>query len=145
MIVRITAIYSILVCFFTVLSSGAVAQIYDPVSWTFSIEERGEDFAVLSLKADIEEGWHVYATELPNDEGPIATSFSFETTKEFKLDAKIDGPEYITKHDPNFHMDFNFHDASAYFCQRIKTRTDEAFTVTGYLTYMTCDDERCLP
>lgn len=145
MIVRITAIYSILVCFFTVLSSGAVAQIYDPVSWTFSVEERGEDFAVLSLKADIEEGWHVYATELPNDEGPIATSFSFETTKDFKLDGKIDEPEYITKHDPNFDMDLNFHDGSANFRQRIKIKTDEAFTVTGYLTYMTCDDERCLP
>ncbi len=145
MTVRITAINSFLICFFTVLFSGATAQIYDPVSWTFSVEERGENFAVLSLKAEIEEGWHVYATELPNDDGPIATSFTFESAKHYKLDGKIIEPEFITKHDPNFDMDLNFHDGSAHFKQRIKLKTDEAFTVNGYLTFMTCDDEKCLP
>lgn len=145
MTVRITAIRTLLFCFFAVHFSGASAQIYDPVSWSFSVEERGEDYAVLSLKAEIEAGWHVYATELPNDDGPIPTSFSFESAKGYKLDGDIEEPEYISKYDPNFEMDLNFHDGEAHFKQRVKLKSDDAMTINGFLTYMTCDDEKCLP
>lgn len=145
MIVRITAIKPFLIFFFSAIFSAGFAQIYDPVEWKFSVKERGENHAVVSLKATIEDTWHVYATELPSDEGPIATSFSFESGSNYKLDGKIIEPEYITKYDPNFEMDLNFHDGEVEFLQRIKVKPEDAVVVKGMLTYMTCNDERCLP
>lgn len=145
MIVRITAIQFIITMLFAAVSTTGMAQIYDPVDWTFSVKERGDDFAILSLKATIEDTWHVYATELPSDEGPIATSFSFEKGSNYKLDGEFIEPPYITKFDPNFDMDLNFHDGEVEFLQRIKVKPEDAVVVKGMLTYMTCNDERCLP
>lgn len=145
MTLRITAIKSLLTSFLVALTTAGMAQIYDPVSWTFSVQEQGDDYAVLSLKAEIEEGWHVYATELPSDDGPIATSFSFNKDKGYALDGAINEPEFITKFDPNFDMELNFHDGQAHFTQRVKLKSKKAMTISGYLTFMTCDDEKCLP
>lgn len=142
---RITAIFLIVTACIAGSVFPANAQIYDPVSWTFSVQEQGEDYAVLSLKAEIEEGWHVYATELPSDDGPIATSFSFSKDKGYALDGAINEPEFISKYDPNFDMELNFHDGQAHFTQRVKLKSKKAMTISGFLTYMTCDDEKCLP
>lgn len=145
MTLRITAIKSFLTSVLVMLAATTFAQIYDPVSWSFSVEERGKDFALLSFKAEIEEGWHVYATELPSDDGPIATSFSFTPGKDYSLDGKIKEQKYITKYDPNFDMELNFHDGTASFTQRVKLKTSEKTVISGFLTFMTCDDEKCLP
>ena len=50
------------------------AQIYDPVSWTFSQKNINEDEVELTFQADIEENWYIYSQELIGD-GPVATEF----------------------------------------------------------------------
>ena len=58
------------------------AQIYDPVKWTFEQKQLSETEGEIILKATIDEGWHLYGTQLPED-GPIATSFTFEALQNF--------------------------------------------------------------
>ena len=41
-------------------------------------------------------------------------------------------------------MELNWYEKEVTFIQRIKL-TGENFTVKGYLRYMTCDDQSCLP
>lgn len=122
-----------------------MGQIYDPVDWTFTIAAQGDDHAVLSFKAEIEEGWHVYATELPSDDGPIPTSFSFTESAEYALDGALIEPEPITKYDPNFLMDLSYHDEVVEFRQKVRLLSDAAFAIEGMLTFMVCDAEKCLP
>ena len=40
---------------------SAVAQMADPVSWTFSHEKTGDNEYTLTFKATIEAGWHMYS------------------------------------------------------------------------------------
>lgn len=145
MFVRFTAFLSLLTLFAIAWPTSLAAQIYDPVTWSFSVDVHDDEGATLVLQADIQKGWHVYATELPSDDGPIATSFEFESSGAYALDGKIQEPKYITKFDPNFDMELNFHDNQAIFRQKVKLLSPEALTIKGMLTFMTCDDEKCLP
>ncbi|MCZ4410275.1 protein-disulfide reductase DsbD family protein [Cryomorphaceae bacterium 1068] len=121
------------------------AQVYDPVDWTFEVENTGETSADLVFSATIEEGWHVYATELPSDMGPIPTSVTLDESADFKALGPPKGGEYKTEFDPNFDMDLNYYDREAVFRLPIERISGADFVVTGYLTFMVCNDEMCLP
>jgi thiol:disulfide interchange protein DsbD len=121
------------------------AQVYDPVDWTFEVENTGDNTADLVFSATIEEGWHVYATELPSDMGPIPTSVTLDESADFKPLGLPKGGKYKTEYDPNFDMDLNYYDEKAEFKLPIKRLSEKDFEVTGYLTFMVCNDEMCLP
>jgi cytochrome c biogenesis protein CcdA/thioredoxin-related protein len=127
------------------ISLSLSAQIFDPVKWTYSVERHDDENATLSFTAKIDKGWHIYAQELQSDEGPIATSFSFESSKNYLLSGKVLEEKYITHYDPNFEMDLNYFENKATWRQKIKISTAGAFEVKGELTYMACDEEKCLP
>ena len=52
------------------------AQIYDPVTWSFTQEQISPDEIELKFTADIEEGWYLYSQTI-EDDGPVPTSFIF--------------------------------------------------------------------
>jgi thiol:disulfide interchange protein DsbD len=122
-----------------------LSQVYEPVTWTFSSKVIKDDLIEVSLKANIEAGWHVYAMELPSDEGPIPTSFEFKKSDLYSLQGKIEQEKFKTAYDPNFGMDLYYFDNSATFKQVIKRKTSQTFSVKGMLTFMVCNDEMCLP
>ena len=68
----------LLVIFFILSASNLSAQIYDPVTWDFSFEKKGEKQYELIFTATIEENSHIYSMDIP-DGGPIPTSFRFDT------------------------------------------------------------------
>lgn len=124
---------------------AAVAQIYDPVDWAYDVKILGDDEAELRFTAVMEGDWHIYATDLPKDEGPVPTAFDFEKSGDYRLVGELNAGEYITKYDPNFMMDLNFYEGKAVFTQKIKRLSTSDFSVEGELTYMVCNDEMCLP
>lgn len=134
-----------LLSFFVLIYGFVSAQVYDPVDWEFKVEYQGDEDAELIFKAEIEDEWHVYATELPSEMGPIPTSVTLNESPEFKSLGSLKGGEFKTEYDPNFDMDLNFYDKEAIFRLPIKRLTGSDFEVTGYLTFMTCNDEMCLP
>ena len=69
-----------------VASIYANGQMFDPVRWSVSIKEVGDDEYELKFHAEIEEGWHVYSQDNPQDEtgGGEPTAFVFDTTDAFK-------------------------------------------------------------
>jgi thiol:disulfide interchange protein len=121
------------------------AQIYDPVKWTFEAESTGDNTADLVFSATIDEGWHIYATELPSDMGPIPTSVTLDESSDFKTVGALKGGKFKTEFDPNFDMDLNFYDSEAVFRLPIERISGADFVATGYLTFMVCNDEMCLP
>ena len=54
------------------LAINASAQIYDPVTWEFSYEKKGDNKYELVFTALIEEHSHIYSMEIPEG-GPIPT------------------------------------------------------------------------
>ena len=127
--------------------SGAFSQTLDPVSWSFDIEQINESEYVIRYSADIEEGWTVYSQYLESDEGPVATEIWYETEGVVEnLGLSEESGERKEGFDKFFEMNVvKFLAGEPYvITQRVKV-LDPSKRLSGYLTYMTCDDERCLP
>jgi thiol:disulfide interchange protein DsbD len=133
-----------LILFLIALPFLISAQIYDPVSWTFSKEQISSDEIELTFSAEIEEGWYLYSQNIADD-GPVPTSFIFFESDSFQLvGTTIEGTP-IEQFDPNFDMVLSYFKKSATFSQIIKVTTDNDFKLKGELTFMVCDISKCLP
>ncbi len=122
----------------------ASAQVLEPVTWSFTSEDKGENVYEMVMTATIESSWHLYAMDL-EEGGPIATSFTFEPGTGYSLNGKpftITKPE--VKYDNSFEMKIGMYSGSAEFRQKIKVSSYPA-KVIGFVTFMSCDDKQCLP
>jgi thiol:disulfide interchange protein len=134
-----STLFLLLVIFFT-----ANSQILQPVKWSFDTKKISNDEFDLILKAEIDKGWHVYATDTVID-GPIPTSFKFKVSGEYELVGKLGKPKPIEEYDKVLEMELRYFEHGAIFKQRVKMRTDKPFQVTGELEFMACNDRSCLP
>lgn len=116
-----------------------------PVRWEMTSEELSPSEFNLIFTAKIDDGWSVYSHYLEGDDGPYPTEFTFEEGSHYKLVGKVvEEGKKIEGHDPVFDMNVIKFKKKVAFKQRVKV-TDFNQPVKGYLTYMTCDDEQCLP
>jgi thiol:disulfide interchange protein DsbD len=119
-------------------------QVYDPVKWEFSYKLDGDDHALLQFTAAIEKGWHVYSTTIEDGVGPIPTFIDFKTLTGAELEGGIIEPTPHKDYDPNFDMELLWFEDKVTLEQRVKL-SDQFANVSGELTFMTCDDSKCLP
>lgn len=134
----------LLIIFFVITALHISAQIYDPVTWDFSYEKKGDNQYEIVITASIEDGSHIYAMIVP-DGGPIPTSFSFDTLKSYKLDGttfNVIPP--IEKMDEAFGFKIKTYSKKAEFRQKV-TAVDPSFTVTGIVNFMACNNVTCSP
>ncbi|WP_167615190.1 protein-disulfide reductase DsbD family protein [Maribellus sediminis] len=133
-----------LALFLFVLAIAARSQVVEPVTWSFSQNKVSETEYDLLLTAKIDEGWHLYATELPEG-GPIQTTFYFEGLENAELSGEISADkEAIDKFDPSFQLDVKYYEKEVTFKQCVKL-TGTSGTVNGYVEFMSCNDETCTP
>jgi len=135
----------VFITFFALLASlSSFGQMFNPVSWSFSAEEVSENVYDLKFNAKIESGWAIYSQFIGED-GPIPTSFEFEAGGHFTRDGEVKESDNAKKsHDPIFEMELIKFYKTATFTQRVEV-SDKSKPIAGYLTFMTCNDERCLP
>lgn len=128
-----------------ILLNGVIAQIYEPVKWSFKVV--GEDAAemVLHFTATIAPGWHIYDMQLPEN-GPVPTSFTFESVEGVTLTGKISATTQAQlKISAVFdNMELRQYENTVTFAQKIKLKDSDRFTIKGHITFMACDDEKCL-
>ncbi len=141
---KIKAFFTIALSFILV-QTAIQAQVYDPVKWKFDVKEISDTEAEISFTATIEEGWHIYANELESDMGPLPTEFLFNESTDYKKVGKIKQGKFKSEYDKNFQMNLDFFEGKPVFKQRIKRIANSDFKITGELSYMVCDDEKCLP
>lgn len=121
-----------------------LAQEFDPVDWSFDVEQDG-DRAILVMTAEIEEGWHIYSQFQDYEDGPLPTEFVFNEEKAFILVEGVQEPDSrITKYDPNFELDLSYFETEAAFRQEVTVKSEEDFNITGTLMFMTCNGVMCL-
>lgn len=127
-------------------SQLALAQVLDPVSWSWELHPGPDNTATLVYTADIDQGWTVYS-QFTSDEGPVPTSIVYENANGIELigDAVETGKKK-SGYDKLFEVDvIKFLSDEPYvIAQKIKIN-DPSASLSGYLTYMTCDEKRCLP
>ena len=127
-------------------SLGAKAQIIrDAVSWSHSVEDKSPTEKVIVFSATIKGDWHLYGTELPSG-GPTPTSLIVDKIAGAQLVGKLTASKKpIEKHDPNFDMTLRFYSGQVSFRQTLRITDPKAFSFSGAIRYMVCNDEQCLP
>jgi thiol:disulfide interchange protein DsbD len=120
------------------------SQILEPVKWTFDSKQDGKDVQLI-FKATIEETWHLYDTYLPEG-GPVPTSINFADSAQFEFTGELQKiPEPTEEFDKTFQMNLRYFSKEATFIQPIRLKTDGPVEISGYVEFMCCDDEMCLP
>lgn len=127
-----------------VICAGAYAQIETPVRWSYAAKKLSSKEAVVFLKATIQPGWHIYSLNV-GDGGPIKTSFEFTPSKLYATNGKTAEPTPISKFEKAFNMNVSYFEKEVVFQQKISLKSAAATNITGKLTYMTCNDKKCLP
>jgi len=121
------------------------SQIFEPVKWNFQLKNTGKTTADVIIKATIEEGWHLYGMNIPKD-GPRPTSIVFDKVQNAKLEGKVQGLSKLKEmYDPNFDMKLSWYANEAVFVQKISFTDAAKVSVKGYVEFMSCNDESCLP
>ncbi|TLX76957.1 DUF255 domain-containing protein [Labilibacter sediminis] len=123
---------------------SALAQIEQPVSWQFSHTKVEDGKYKLTFKANIESGWHLYSVSLPEG-GPIATSINYESSDIImSKEDLVESPAPEKHYDSAFDMELAYWSNQATISQIVEV-TSGAESISGYVEFMVCDDERCLP
>ena len=122
----------------------AFAQIQDPVQFKTEWKKISDTEAQIVFTGVIDEGWHVYSTDLPEG-GPISATFNTDKMEGIELDGKLmpEGKE-IEAFDKVFDMKLRYFEEKATFIQKLKITAANYF-IEGYLQYGSCNDENCLP
>ncbi|MBK8969716.1 MAG: thioredoxin family protein [Lewinellaceae bacterium] len=131
----------------TLLAFSTAASIFaqNPVKWAYTTKDAGNGQVDLIFTASIDEGWTTYSQFLESEDGPVPTSFTFQEGPHFELKGKTEeSGDKFTKYDNVFGMKLTKFKHKGIFTQRVKIN-DPGKPITGYLTFMVCNDEMCLP
>lgn len=115
------------------------------VKWSFTTKDAGNCQVDLIFTGIINEGWYTYSQFLESEDGPVPTSITFQEGANYTLvDKAKESGEIIKVHDAIFAMNLTKFKHKAILTQRVVVK-DPNKPITGYVTYMTCNDEMCLP
>lgn len=121
------------------------AQESEPIKWSFDINQIGPDDYQILFQADLEQGWNIYSQDLADD-GPIPTSISYTSDNVEYESIAIETGDKKEGMDEMFGMNLIKYSSKEPFRMKHKVKvTDISKPVTGYVTYMMCNDKMCLP
>jgi len=120
------------------------AQMVNPVHFSSQLKMLDGDEAEIVFTATIDEGWHVYSTDL-GDGGPISATFNVVKMDGVETVGKLKARGNVAKQfDKLFDMEVRFFEHKATFVQKIRF-TKQQYTIDCFLEYGACNDEMCMP
>jgi thiol:disulfide interchange protein DsbD len=150
-VVKINTFLLVLLAF--LFAGSAFGQ--NPVKWTLESDAKGKTLKTnekfkAAVKAEIEDGWHLYALDQPEG-GPVATTVKIPEGAPFKIEGKITSPAPVTKSDSNFIVDdkpleTKFFEKTAQFNLPLQAASDaKADDLAANVRFQVCTDSVCLP
>jgi hypothetical protein len=125
--------------FFSLLSTWAFSQ--EKIQWSFDYVAFPSS---IQISAKIENGWHLYTLDLDPSIGPVPTQIVLEKNKLVKeLQPFEVSTEAKKSFEANFGAEVSYYEHEFHAFKRILVK--KPTIVKGELTYMLCDDKRCLP
>lgn len=136
--------FSLLISFLILVVIQSYSQVLEPVKWAFESKQEGQE-ATLIFKATIEDGWHLYDTQLPEG-GPIKTSVHFADSTLFEFAGELIREPLPTEvFDKTFNMKLGYFSNQATLTQKIRLKNQDKTEIKGYVEFMSCNDETCTP
>lgn len=134
-----------LVLLLVLLTNMLTGQIFEPVTWSHELKITGKNSGEIIHKATIEDKWHLYGMNIPEN-GPRPTTIVYETFSNAQKSGEIIAKsKLIQVYDPSFEMNLTWYAKEAVFVQKITFKDATKVKINGYVEFMACDDERCLP
>ncbi len=131
----------LLLALFSVCSMHA--QMVKAASWTTSQQMTSDTEGVMKFTVSIEPGYHMY--DMQEVEGPTPLSFTWEKLEGVKLVGKpTPSKAPVSQYDSTFETNLSWWTGSVTLTQKF-VATEKNFTIEGYLRYMLCNDENCIP
>jgi thiol:disulfide interchange protein len=143
-------IYRCLSLFLLIVSASIAVSAQNPAKWSLKIDPSAAKFsegdrAKVTLRAALEDTWHLYAMEQPPG-GPIATTIKVPEGSSYEIDGTVSSAEPITEFDSNFNIDTKFFKNFAEF--EIPLRFLSETVASGVeidVRFQLCTDALCLP
>lgn len=140
-----TKSYLILMLLFISTVSISYSQVHNPVKWDFKQVKLNDSEYELHFKASIEKGWHLYSTNIP-DGGPIATSFHYNDSVGYVNNGVMTTSKSpVAVFDKTFNMKLEYFGDEVSFIQKIVVKDPSLKNISGYVEYMSCNEETCTP
>ena len=120
------------------------AQMMNAVHFKSELKTGNGAEAEIVFTAKIDNGWHVYSTDI-GDGGPVEATFNVVKMDGVELVGKLTPKGNVIKRmDKMFNMEVKFFEGEATFVQKIRfTKPD--YDIDCYLEYGACSDKMCLP
>ena len=132
----------LLVIVAAISSVVAFAQPIDPVAWNSSVEEVAEGEYRIVIKANVEQGWHIYDLGPYELGGPMATAFTFEPSSDYELVGGVEAQGELVRHyDDIYEMEIGYYEGEVVFSQVVKSAGAK---IVASVEYMACNDENCI-
>ena len=134
-------VMSLLVGLMVLVAQG---QMVNPVHFSSQLKKLKGNEGEIVFSATVDDGWHVYSTDMGND-GPISATFNVVKMEGAEPVGKLTPRGNIIKqYDKMFGMELRFFEKKAQFVQKIRF-TKSHYVIDSYLEYGACNDEMCLP
>ena len=134
--------------FISLLGNNSIAQDMefpeDKVHYNIKSEQNGCEVMIFA-DIEIEDQWHINAANLPPESFSIPTEIYIDTSSRYKIEDTIYEPEFHHVYDEIAKEDLYLHDGKVTISKKIFIQTQENFTLKGFFTFQTCDDNHCLP
>jgi len=134
-----------LLLLFVLLANFVSGQIFEPVTWSHELKITGKNSGEIIHTAKIEDKWHLYGMNIPEN-GPRPTKIVYESISNAEKVGNITGKSKLLEvYDQSFEMNLSWYAKEAIFVQKISFKDASKVKIAGFVEFMACDDERCLP
>jgi len=122
------------------LTTSLSAQKIEPVSWSFEVAQQ-DGAHVIKATAEIADKWVVYSP-FTEKGGPIPTSIDLKDVE--LIGSIVEEGKVINEKSELFEINVSKFKKKVTFIQAFNPGPNQK-EITGYVRFMTCDGERCLP
>ncbi len=131
--------------FFTLLLSVIIhvsfGQIFNPVKFTYTSINKGNNQYEVHIKTAVDPKWHIYSISNPEG-GALPTEMVF--TNAVKIGKAKEIGKVTTIFEKEFNVNQKFYEDKVDFVQLVKLLPGNK-KISGTIEYMACNDRQCLP
>ena len=129
-------------CVVAMLNLAAQKQ---PVKWSYTANKVSDKVYEVHIHATIDEGWHIYAQQQPEDAIAQPTKFKFSNNPLVMLNGKVKELGKLEKQEiSSLGIIQNQYSREVDFVQEVQLRSPVKTAVSGVFVFQVCTDEQCL-
>lgn len=127
------------------VASAATPAQTTPVRWRTSVRMTSDNEGVVTFKALIAQGWHLYGLELPQG-GPRPTRIDLSASTGLEYTSPVAPSRApLSAEDPMFGLTLSWWDSNVSFSAPFRLTGDATPMVKASITFMACDGTTCMP